>query len=109
MNNIVDTLGSQLQETPLSEELRAAGQNLGSFIDPDAYVGEVFSLSYESALVQVHDFHRKAVGGIPALSFLIASRVMPTDQVDPRLEDSSIILLRVLDHAELPNSAEALV
>ncbi len=55
MNNIVDTLGDQLQESPLTEELQTAGQNLGRFIDPDAYVGEVFSLSYESALVQVHD------------------------------------------------------
>jgi hypothetical protein len=29
-------------------------------------------------------------------------------EVDIRLEDSSVILLRVLDHADLPNAAEAL-
>lgn len=107
MSSIVEALGKQLQGDPVSKELQEAGVRLVSLVEPDAYVGEVFSLGYESALVQVHDHHRKQVGGIPALSFLIATR-MSTDQIDPRLEDSSIILLRVLDHAELPNDAEAL-
>ena len=107
MSSIVDALGKQLQGDPVSKELQEAGVRLVSLVEPDAYVGEVFSLGYESALVQVHDHHRKQVGGIPALSFLIATR-MSTDHIDPRLEDSSIILLRVLDHAELPNDAEAL-
>lgn len=108
MTSIVDAIGSELKKSPLSEELKSAGQRLARFVEADAYVGEVFSLSYESALVQVHDFHRKQVGGIPALSFLIATRLIPNSQVDPTLEDASILLLRVLDHAELPNSAEAM-
>src|SRR5437588_11665177 len=74
----------------------------------DAYVGEVYSLGYEEALVQIHDFHRREVGGIPALSFLIATRVRPGRQTDVREEDASIILLRVLDKCDLPDAAEAL-
>ena len=55
---------------------------LTDLFDAEAYVGEVFSLSYETALVQVHDFHRRQVGGIPALSFLVATRIDPTADFD---------------------------
>lgn len=48
------------------------------------------------------------VGGMPALSFLIATRIHPSKPVDVREEDASIVLLRVLDHADLPNAQEAL-
>lgn len=85
----------------LSQEL------LGSLIQGDQYVGEVYSLGYESALVQIHDYHRQHVGGIPSLSFLIATRLNPGAEFDHTQEDSSVILLRVMDSAALPNSAEA--
>ena len=71
------------------------------------YVGEVYSISYESALVLIHDHYRKKVGGIPSLSFLIATRVDPKSSIDYTKEDSSIILLRVMDAAPLPNAFEA--
>lgn len=76
-------------------------------IQPDQYVGEVYSMSYETALVQIHDHYRQQVGGIPSLSFLVATRVTDLDAVDYKIEDSSIILLRVMDAAQLPNSVEA--
>lgn len=71
------------------------------------YVGEVYSISYESALVLIHDHYRKKVGGIPSLSFLIATRIDPRSSVDYTREDSSIILLRVMDAAPLPNAFES--
>jgi hypothetical protein len=71
------------------------------------YVGEVYSISYESALVLIHDHYRKQVGGIPSLSFLIATRLDPTVVIDYKKEDSSVLLLRVMDAAPLPNSFEA--
>src|SRR5262249_43818555 len=89
-------------------DLKPAAERLGSLVDPNAYIGEVFSLAYDEALVQVHDFHRKQVGGVPALSFLIATRITPGKPFDPKEEDASIILLRVLDQADLPNRQEAL-
>ena len=64
--------------------------------------GESTRSDTEEALVQIHDFHRRQVGGIPALSFLIATRIAPYMPIDVREEDASIILLRVLDHADLP-------
>lgn len=84
-----------------------------SFIQPGQYVGEVYSLGYEQALVQIHDYYRERVGGIPSLSFLIATRVNPSTlssddrTLDYRDENSSIILLRVMDAAALPNDQEA--
>jgi len=93
---------------PLPADVDAARPLLSDLVESAAYVGEVYSLGYEEALVQIHDRHRRDVGGIPALSFLIATRVQPEQSFDVRVEDSSVILLRVLDAADLPNADEAL-
>jgi len=78
------------------------------FLQKAQYVGEVFSIAYETARVQIHDHERRQVGGIPALSFLLASRVDPAcAEVNPVEEDSSAILLRVMDAAELPDSRQS--
>src|SRR5260370_23081037 len=108
MSTLFSTVAQQLDQTQLPEDLHAAGDDLAAFIEADAYVGEIYSIGYDEALVQIHDFNRQQVGGIPALSFLIATRVIPGTTPDVRKEDSSIVLLRVLDHADLPNSQEAL-
>jgi hypothetical protein len=92
----------------LAPDLSNASRLLTDLVEEAAYVGDVFSLSYSDTLVQIHDFHRGKVGGIPALSFLLASRILPGKQVDVREEDASILLLRVLDHADLPNAQESL-
>lgn len=86
----------------------AAKKWFKELVQPNQYVGEVFSISYESALVQIHDHHRKKVGGIPSLSFLIATRITNSEEeIDYSQEDSSIILLRVMDAAQLPGDVEA--
>src|SRR5947208_2525631 len=108
MANVLDSMGKKFDEPVLDARVEHAGKLLTALVDPKAYVGEVYSLGYEEALVQIHDFHRKQVGGIPALSFLIATRIAPDMQIDVREEDASVILLRVLDHADLPNAQEAL-
>lgn len=104
----ISTVARQLQEPDLEPRLQEAGKIMLSMVEPNAYVGEVYSLGYEQALVQIHDFYRRKVGGIPALSFLIATRIVPDSAVDVREEDTSIILLRVIDAANLPNAEEAL-
>ena len=108
MADIVSNLAGRLSEPELSQPLQAASRTLTSLVEDSAYVGEVYSLGYDEALVQIHDFHRQQVGGIPALSFLIATRVSPGTLADVRQEDASIVLLRVLDKADLPNADEAL-
>lgn len=108
MPKLLSAVGKQLGEPQLDISLSEATALLTELVEEEAYIGEVYSLGYEEALVQIHDFHRRQVGGIPALSFLIATRIVPSNQIDVHEEDSSIILLRVLDHADLPNAQEAL-
>jgi hypothetical protein len=108
MSSVVASVAKLLDKPDVEPDLKPAAERLGSLLDADAYIGEVFSLGYDEALVQVHDFHRKQVGGVPALSFLVATRIQPGKTFDPKEEDASIILLRVLDQADLPNAQEAL-
>ena len=75
---------------------------LSGLIEPEAYIGEVYSLNYDEALVQVQDADRRKVGGIPAMSLLAATRINPKNYFDVGDEESSIILLRVIDRGELP-------
>lgn len=82
-------------------------------VQKEQYVGEVLSLNYSSAVLQVHEAYRKKVGGIPAQCFLIATRINPEDYQsfdaltdDSLEEDCSLILLRVLDSASLPDDLE---
>ncbi|MCF1751099.1 helicase HerA domain-containing protein [Mariniradius sediminis] len=80
-------------------------QNL---IQADQYVGDIYSINYETARVIIHDFYREKVGGIPSLSFLIATRVDPSKtDIDFKKEDASFVLLRVMDAAALPQDKEA--
>ncbi|MDR0747801.1 MAG: hypothetical protein LBE89_07965, partial [Helicobacteraceae bacterium] len=77
-------------------------------IQPDKYVGDLYSINYETARVMIHDFYRAKVGGIPSLSFLIATRIDPNNPgIDFKEEDTSFILLRVMDYAALPQDNEA--
>ena len=94
MATVLSSLGREFLQPELSAQLETAGALLRALIPTDAYVGEVYSLGYEEALVQIHDHHRRLVGGIPALSFLVATRAIGAT-VDVREEDSSVILLRV--------------
>lgn len=66
-------------------------------IQTDQCVGELYSINYETAKVQIHDRHRRDVGGIPSLSFLIATRINPdsNDPIDFKAEDdNSTIYIR---------------
>lgn len=108
MSDIVSNLAGRLSEPELSEPLQAASRELTALVEDSAYVGEVYALGYDAALVQIHDYHRQQVGGIPALSFLIATRISPANLADVRQEDASIVLLRVLDEADLPNASGAI-
>lgn len=83
-------------------------QNFQKLIQQEQYIGDLYSINYETARVIVHDYYRQKVGGIPSLSFLIATRVDPTsNDIDFKEEDSSFILLRVMDAAQLPQDKEA--
>ena len=105
MQKVLEEVFLEKQENVLSE---SADEWFQKLIQKEQYVGSVYSISYETALVQIHDYDRRKVGGIPSLSFLIATRITPEDEkIDYKLEDNSIILLRVMDATPLPGSDEA--
>ena len=78
-------------------------------IQPEQYVGDLYSINYETAKVMIHNFYRQKVGGIASLSFLIATRINPNSEseIDFTKEDSSILLLRVIDSTSLSQDVEA--
>lgn len=78
-------------------------------LQPSQLVGDLYSINYETAKIIIHDTLRHNVGGIPSLSFLIASRLDPNncDDIDYKDEDTSFILLRVMDSTNLPQDVEA--
>lgn len=98
---------SAVEQHSLSESAEDTQRLLGALIQPDQYIGEVYHMSYGQALVQVHDFFRRQAGGVPGLSFLVASRKRPDDGLDYRDEAASVLLLRVQDSAALPQDPEA--
>jgi len=78
-------------------------------IQPSEYVGELFSINYETARIIIHDKQRQNVGGIPGLCFLIATRIDPSNvsNLNYKEEDVSFVLLRVMDSTPLPEDKEA--
>ncbi len=103
-----DELDRTLTEQIGRELGKRSAKVLGGLLQQDQYVAEVVSIAYETATIQIHDHERRKVGGIPALSFLVASRLSPPfETIDGGDEDSCVILLRVMDATELPNSREA--
>jgi len=90
-----------------------AQQWFKKLIQTSEQIGDLYSINYETARVIIHDSERKKVGGIPSLSFLIASRILPEENnenfknIDFKSEDASFILLRVIDSAPLPQDKEA--
>lgn len=96
----------QLGEDQRRSAALEASRLLAPLIQKDQYVGDVYSLGYESALVLIHDYFRKQVGGIPSLSFLVATRIDPDQPIAYADEDASVLLLRVMDAAALPNESE---
>ena len=99
---------SSIQEDRVERTKLQTGQLLDPLIQADNYVGEVISLSYDDALVQIHDHHRQKVGGVPSQSFLIATRKEPSDKRNWDDEDATVILLRVVGPSALPHDAESL-
>lgn len=84
------------------------GDFLSGLIQQSQYIGEVFSLDYEEASLMVHDYARREAGGIPNLSFLVATRFTEGSSIAWSEEWASVILLRVTGKATLPSDAEAL-
>jgi hypothetical protein len=102
-------IGEKLEKSTADNKKNEVAQWFKKLIQPSEYVGELFSINYETARIIIHDKQRQVVGGIPSLCFLIASRVDPSNisDLNYKEEDVSFILLRVMDSTPLPEDKEA--
>ena len=89
-----------------AEAGRRAGRDLALRLDAERQVGDLLKLDYSEAVVVVHDHLKAKVGGLPLGTFLLSTRVAPGSEPDPAHEDTSLVLLRVLGPASLPNVGE---
>ena len=83
-----------------------AAARLASLLDRSRICGDLLSLDYSTATVLIHDKLRAEVGGVSKGCFLVASRLDPQQALDPDKEDTTLVLLRVIDKAPLPNAAD---
>jgi len=102
-------IGEKLSNSSAENKKVEVSQWFTKLIQPTEYVGELFSINYETAKIMIHDKQRQVVGGIPSLCFLIATRIDPSNvtNLDYKGEDVSFILLRVMDSTPLPDDKEA--
>lgn len=103
------TIESGIEERRAGDKRVETQQWFQRLIQKEECVGDLYSINYETARVMIHDSLRNKVGGIPSLSFLVATRVDPANcsNLDFKTEDASFILLRVMDSAPLPQDKEA--
>ena len=69
MRNLGDSFQVMQKERQEEELLDYTDKWFRKLIQGEQYVGDVYSISYETALVLIHDNYRRKVGGISSLSF----------------------------------------
>lgn len=68
----------------------------------DNFIGWIYSMDYDSALVVTNDVWKARVNGVPHNSFLIASSFNPTNYAGTTQMEKEVILLRVIGTCKLP-------
>lgn len=66
------------------------------------FVGWIYSMNYDKALVMTNDDWKIKVKGIPHNSFLIATNLNPEKFIDSKEIDQEVVLLRVTGSCKLP-------
>lgn len=82
---------------------------LGLIADADAqHIGYVFRMDYSTALVMTNDHWRNKVGGIPLGCILIATEIEFTDAAAYNPDRASLVVMRVIGPARLPQDDETM-
>lgn len=75
---------------------------LVSLAQKENFVGWVYGIDYEHALVMTNDLWKARVDGIPHNCFLVASTFDPDKYTDTKKIDKEVILLRVVGSTKMP-------
>lgn len=81
---------------------KVTSDKLVSLIQTENYVGRIYSIDYENALVLTNDAWKQKVNGVPQNAFLIATAIEPSKYNETDEFDKEIILLRVNGSCKLP-------
>lgn len=76
--------------------------NLVKLIQPSNFIGWLYSIDYENALVITNDDWKSNAKGIPHNCFLLAASFRPDEYGKIPEEDKEVILLRVIGSCKLP-------
>ena len=71
-------------------------------IQEENFIGWIYSIDYDSALVVTNDLWKSKVNGVPHNSFLVASSINPNNYSSATQMDKEVILLRVVGTCKLP-------
>lgn len=81
---------------------------LYGLIQPNNFVGWVYSLDYDNALIITNDAWKNNVKGIPHNSFLVAAPFTKENYGETAEMDREVILLRVMGACKLPQDDDAI-
>lgn len=86
----------------LIDQLFESGDPLVQLIQKEKFMGWVYGIDYENALVMTNDLWKARVNGIPHNCFLVATTFDPERYSATKEIDREVILLRVTGAARLP-------
>lgn len=87
-------------------KVTSASDQLVSLIQTENYIGRIYSIDYENALVLTNDAWKQKVNGVPQNAFLIATAIEPEKYNEIDEFDREVILLRVNGSCKLPQDDE---
>lgn len=79
---------------------------LCKLIQEQNFVGWVYSINYEKALLMTNDAWKEKVKGIPHNSFLVATNLNVKEYASSNEIDREVVLLRVVNSCKLPQEDE---
>ena len=85
-----------------------ANDELCTLIQKENFIGWIYSLDYDNALVVTNDAWKNRVKGIPHNSFLVASSFSPDNYAETDSIEREVILLRVTGTCKLPQDDDAI-
>src|SRR5690348_2528011 len=75
---------------------------LVKLVQKENFIGWVYGIDYDTALVMTNDLWKASALGIPQNCFLVAASFDPDQFHTVPMEDREILLLRVIGGAKLP-------
>jgi hypothetical protein len=80
----------------------ASNDRLPQMVQADNFVGWIYQIDYENALVMTNDIWKSRVNGVPHNAFLLAATFDPDSFTSATNAQKEVVLLRVVGSSKLP-------